>query len=54
MSTDANDEVNVLQLTIHDVLVGYLAGFKNGRNVLSIADAFYRRCPGGSDRTVAA
>ncbi|WP_409523176.1 type II toxin-antitoxin system HipA family toxin [Nitrincola sp. MINF-07-Sa-05] len=40
MSTDANDEVNVLQLTIHDVLVGYLAGFKNGRNVLSIADAF--------------
>lgn len=50
MSTDANDEVNVLQLTIHDVLVG----FKNGRNVLSIADAFYRRCPGGSDRTVAA
>lgn len=36
----ANNEVNVLQLTIHGVLVGYLAGFKNGRNVLSIADEF--------------
>ncbi|WP_417499798.1 type II toxin-antitoxin system HipA family toxin [Methylophaga sp.] len=40
MSTDSNDEVNVLQLSIHGVLVGYLAGFKNGRNVLSIADSF--------------
>lgn len=40
MSTDTNDEVNVLQLSIHGVLVGYLAGFKNGRNVLSIADTF--------------
>lgn len=44
MSTDANnvvgDEVNVLQLSIHGVLIGYLAGFKNGRNVLSIADTF--------------
>lgn len=44
MSTDANnnvgDEVNVLQLSIHGVLVGYLAGFKNGRNMLSIADSF--------------
>ena len=40
MSTDTNDEVNVLQLTIHGALVGYLAGFKNGRNVLSIADEF--------------
>lgn len=40
MSTDTNDEVNVLQLTIHGVLIGYLAGFKNGRNVLSIADTF--------------
>lgn len=35
-----NDEVNVLQLVIHGVLVGYLAGFKNGRNVLSFADTF--------------
>ncbi|MDT8429710.1 MAG: type II toxin-antitoxin system HipA family toxin [Pseudomonadales bacterium] len=40
MSADANDEVNVLQLTIHGVLIGYLAGFKNGRNVLSIAETF--------------
>lgn len=40
MSTDSNDEVNVLQLSIHGVLIGYLAGFKNGRNVLSIADSF--------------
>jgi len=40
VSPIANDEVNVLQLTIHGVLVGYLAGFQNGRNVLSIADTF--------------
>ena len=40
MSTDTNDEVNVLQLSIHGVLIGYLAGFRNGRNVLSIADSF--------------
>ncbi len=40
MSTDVNNEVNVLQITIHGVLVGYLAGFKNGRNVLSIVDEF--------------
>lgn len=40
MSTDTNDEVNVLQLSIHGVLIGYLAGFKNGRTVLSIADTF--------------
>ena len=40
MSTDTNDEVNLLQLSIHGVLVGYLAGFKNGRNVLSMADTF--------------
>ena len=40
MSTDPNDEVNVLQLSIHGVLIGYFAGFKNGRNVLSIAGSF--------------
>ncbi len=40
MSTDGNDEVSVLQLSMHGVLIGYLAGFKNGRNVLSIADSF--------------
>jgi len=40
MSPDSTDEVNVLQLSIHGVLVGYLAGFKHGRNVLSIASSF--------------
>ncbi|SEQ62279.1 serine/threonine-protein kinase HipA [Amphritea atlantica] len=44
MSADARnevgDEMNVLQLSIHGVLIGYLAGFKNGRNVLSFADSF--------------
>ena len=40
MSTDSNNEINVLQLSIHGVLIGFLAGFKNGRNVLSIADSF--------------
>jgi serine/threonine-protein kinase HipA len=44
MSTDTTnevgDEVNVLRLSIHGTLIGYLTGFKNGRNVLSIADEF--------------
>jgi serine/threonine-protein kinase HipA len=40
MSTGSNDEVNVLQISIHGVLVGYLVGFKNGRNVLGIANSF--------------
>lgn len=40
MSTGTNEEASVLQLTLHGVLVGYLAGFTNGRNVLSIADSF--------------
>lgn len=34
------DEVQVLQLSIHDELVGYLGGFQNGRNVLTFADSF--------------
>lgn len=34
------DEINVLKLTLHGKLVGYLAGFQNGRNVLSFADEF--------------
>jgi serine/threonine-protein kinase HipA len=34
------DEINVLKLTLHDRLVGYLAGFQNGRNILSFADEF--------------
>ena len=34
------DEINVLKLSLHDRLVGYLAEFKNGRNVLSFDDDF--------------
>ena len=34
------DEMNVLRLSLHGRLVGYLAGFQNGRNVLSFADEF--------------
>lgn len=40
MSPEVNDEVNVLQLSIHGALAGYLVGFKNGRNVLSFTDTF--------------
>lgn len=40
MSSNADKEVQVLQLTIHGALVGYLAGFRNGRNVLSISDVY--------------
>lgn len=40
MSTVAPDEVNVLQFSIHGVLIGYLAGYKNGRNVFSFAETF--------------
>ena len=40
MGTDAVDEINVLELTLHDRLVGYLAGFHNGRNVLTFAEEF--------------
>lgn len=38
MTTSLVDEVNVLKLTLHGRLVGYLVGFRNGRNVLSFAD----------------
>lgn len=34
------DDVRVLKLTLHDTLVGYLAGFQNGRNVLTFDDTF--------------
>jgi len=34
------EEITVLKLTLHDRLIGYLAGFQNGRNVLSFADDF--------------
>ncbi|ARU54345.1 HipA N-terminal domain-containing protein [Oleiphilus messinensis] len=40
MSSNTKDEVRVLGLSIHGVLIGYLAGYKNGRNVLSISDTF--------------
>ncbi len=40
MNANTNDEVNVLKLSMHGVLIGYLAGFKSGRNVLSLADTF--------------
>ncbi len=35
-----NDEINVLKLTLHGRLAGYLAGYQNGRNVLSFADDY--------------
>lgn len=34
------EEIQVLKLTLHGHRVGYLAGFHNGRNVLSFADAY--------------
>ncbi len=34
------EHINVLKLTLHRRLVGYLAGFNNGRNVLSFAPEF--------------
>ena len=35
-----SNAVNVIQLTLHGELVGYLAGYLNGRNVLIFADEF--------------
>ncbi|RLB60863.1 MAG: type II toxin-antitoxin system HipA family toxin, partial [Deltaproteobacteria bacterium] len=40
MSNSAAVEINVLRLTLHGRLVGYLAGFHDGRNVLNFADEF--------------
>ena len=40
MGDSRTDEINVLRLTLHDSLVGYLAGFQSGRNVLSFAEEF--------------
>lgn len=34
------EEIIVLKLTLHDHLVGYLAGYQQGRNVLSFASEF--------------
>ncbi|MDT8445112.1 MAG: type II toxin-antitoxin system HipA family toxin [Desulfuromonadales bacterium] len=40
MSDQGTDKVNVLRLTLHGRLVGYLAGFHDGRNVLIFADEY--------------
>ena len=40
MSDSRVDEVNVLRLRLHNRLVGYLTGFKGGRNVLSFSEEF--------------
>jgi len=40
ISEKRGQEVSVLQLSLHDKLVGYLAGFSNGRNVLTFSEAF--------------
>lgn len=34
------EEISVLRLTLHGRLVGYLAGFHDGRNILSFAEEF--------------
>lgn len=34
------EEISVLKLTLHDRLVGYLAGYQHGRNVLGFASDF--------------
>lgn len=36
----SNNDVNFLKLTLHGTLVGYLAGYRNGRNVLRFVDEF--------------
>jgi serine/threonine-protein kinase HipA len=40
MTSGRDEEINVLRLTLHERLVGYLAGFHNGRNILSFADEY--------------
>ncbi len=37
---NSHNEVRVLKLTLHGVLVGYLAGFRNGRNLFTFDDSF--------------
>ena len=34
------EDVSVLKLTLHDTIVGYLAGYKGGRNILSFTPEF--------------
>lgn len=40
MNDSRVDEISVLKLSLHERLVGYLAGFQSGRNVLSVAEKF--------------
>ncbi len=40
MTLGRENEINVLKLSLHGRLVGYLAGYINGRNVLSFAGEF--------------
>ena len=35
-----NNEVNFLELSLHDRVIAYLAGYRNGRNVLSFVEEF--------------
>jgi serine/threonine-protein kinase HipA len=34
------NKVTILELTLHQHLVGYLAGFQHGRNILVFADSY--------------
>lgn len=40
MSIGRNNEINVLKLTLHGRVIGYLSGAVNGRNVLMFVDEF--------------
>ena len=40
MNGQETDKVNVLKLTLHGRLVGYLLGYLDGRNVIAFADEF--------------
>lgn len=40
MNDHAANEVNVLKISLYGRLVGYLAGFQDGRNVLTFADEY--------------
>ncbi|WP_041523767.1 type II toxin-antitoxin system HipA family toxin [Gilvimarinus agarilyticus] len=40
MSDGRAEQINVLKLSLHERLVGYLVGFQSGKNVLSFAEEF--------------
>ena len=40
MTMSSTEEVKILQLTLHGVKVGYLTGYKDGRNILTFAPEF--------------